>query len=110
MDGMTDPLRFRTGCLTGYKYVVSPPDPAEITAKPTTLPPRREVAPCAKANADGRAAGWSEPGFEQRLTLIADGAGKHGFHNAILSAIGAWVRAQPAAAGYWHLRGSAECC
>ena len=96
MDGMTDPLRFRTGWLTGHKHVVSPPDPAEITAKPTTQPPRRELSPRVKSTIgiEGEA-GRTLPGFEQRLALIGDGPGKHGFHNAILSAVGAWVRAHP---------------
>ena len=96
MDGMTDPLRFRTGWLTGHKYVVSPPDPAEIMAKPTTQPPRRELSPRVKSTIGIEcAAGRTLPGFEQRLALIGDGPGKHGFHNAILSAVGAWVRAHP---------------
>lgn len=96
MDGMTDPLRFRTGWLTGHKYVVSPPDPAEIMAKPTTQPPRRELSPRVKSTIGIECAtGRTLPGFEQRLALIGDGPGKHGFHNAILSAVGAWVRAHP---------------
>ena len=99
MDGMTDPLRFRKGWLTGHKYVVSPPEPTEIMAKPTTQPQRRELAPRVKPTIGIEcAAGRTLPGFEQRLALIGDGPGKHGFHNAILSAVGAWVRAHPATA------------
>ena len=95
-DGMTDPLRFRAGWLTGHKHVVSPPDPAEITAMPTAQPQRQGLAPRAKraAGIEGEAE-RAQLGFEQRLALIGDGPGKHGFHNAILSAVGAWVRAHP---------------
>ena len=92
-DGMTDPLRFRAGWLTGHKHVVSPPDPAEIAAIPTAQPQRARSAKRA-VGIEGEA----EPtqlGFEQRLSLIGDGPGKHGFHNAILSAVGAWVSAHP---------------
>ena len=95
-DGMTDPLRFRAGWLTGHKHVVSPPDPAEITAMPTAQPQRQGLAPRAKraVGIEGEAE-RTQLGFEQRLALIGDGPGKHGFHNAILSAVGAWVRAHP---------------
>ena len=43
-DGMTDPLRFRAGWLTGHKHVVNTPDPAEITAMPTAQPQRQVCA------------------------------------------------------------------
>jgi hypothetical protein len=92
-DGMTDPLRFRAGWLTGHKHVVSPPDPAEITAMSTAQPQRRAVAQRAKRSEN--VAGQAQLGFEQRLALIGDGPGKHGFHSAILSAVGAWVRTHP---------------
>ena len=95
-DGTTDPLRFRAGWLTGHKHVVSPPDLADITATPTAQPQRRPVAQRAEraAGIEGEAE-RTQLGFEQRLALIGDGSGKHGFHNAILSAVGFWMRAHP---------------
>ena len=94
--GMADPLRFRAGWLTGHKHVVSPPDPAEIAAMAAAQPRRQVLAPRAKcaAGIEGEAE-RTQLGFEQRLALIGDGPGKNGFHNAILSAVGAWVRAHP---------------
>ena len=95
-DGTTDPLRFRAGWLTGHKHVVSPPDPTETKAMPNAKPQRQALSQRAKriVGIEGEA-GSSQLGFEQRLALIGDGPGKHGFHNAILSAVGSWMRAHP---------------
>jgi hypothetical protein len=63
---------------------------------PTAQRQRQGLAPRAKraAGIEGEAE-RAQLGFEQRLALIGDGPGKHGFHNAILSAAGAWIRAHP---------------
>ena len=93
-DGVTDPLRQRAGWLTGYAHVATPPAAAEIAAmlKPR---PRRQAAgpppqPVIGAAADSKRQGL---GFAERLALIGDGPGRDGFHNAILAAIGTWIRA-----------------
>jgi hypothetical protein len=69
------------------------PDLAEIAAMPTAQPQRARRAK--RTDEIEGEVERTQLGFEQRLALIGDGPGKHGFHNTILSAVGAWMRAHP---------------
>jgi hypothetical protein len=89
--GRADPIRHRSGWLTGFKHVVTPPLASEIAAMAGPQPRRKTAAQPVGTTALALCDRRQGQSFAERVALIGDGQDRDGFHNAVLAAVGTWM-------------------
>lgn len=91
-DGMPDPVQIRSGTLIGRSEVVKTPTGSALTALNVALPPSPRLKKPPVSGGTAKPQCGRPSSYQQALRSIGDGADQNGIHNAILSAVGHWVR------------------